>query len=138
MSDLNKLPVLRNDRLIFEDTSGAPVSGRIVPCLLCMKPFIMPVFIGAPDQICPECWKTYNEAARVICRNCKITICRLVPKVLDNGYYIKPRSVLRSSGCNICQPGILESTILEITEWERTFRSKKIIVAYGKNATKTH
>ena len=58
----------------------------------------------------------------------KVTICRLVPKVLDNGFYIRPRSVLHSSACNICHRGIAESTILEITEWERSRRPGKLIL----------
>ena len=121
-----QLDVLRSDRLLFEDTSGAPRPGDIVPCLLCMKPYMVPLYIGAADQLCPECWKTYNEAARVVCFKCQVTVCRLVPKLLDNGYYVQPRTVLHTDACNICRPGLRESQIIEITEWMRTTRARKV------------
>jgi len=132
MTNWQTLPVLRNDKLLFQDTSGKPLPGSIVPCLLCAKPFLMRPYIGEPDQICPECWRTYEEAARVVCINCRVTICRLVPKVLDNGYYIKPRTVLHSSACNVCKPGLQLSHITEITEWEKRMRPKKIIIPSSK------
>lgn len=129
-TDWASLPVLRNDRLIFADTVTPPLPGAIVPCLLCMKPFLMGVFIGVPDQVCPECAKTYADTAKVVCVRCKppVTICRLVPKILDNGYYIRPRAVLHSSACNVCKRGLKESSIVEIEEWERTRRPGKIII----------
>jgi len=130
--DWKKLPILRQDKLLFQDTGGKPVPNTIVPCLLCGKPFLMPLYRGEPDQICPECWTTYQDAARVICINCKVTICRLVPKVLDNGFYIRPRSVLHSSACNICQPGLKQSIILEIDVWEKQVRPRKIIITGSK------
>lgn len=123
-----KLPQLRNDRLIFTDTASVPGVGKIVPCLLCTDPFIMRPFIGEPDQICPECHKTYDECAVVVCWHCNVVICRLLPKVLDNGYTIQKRVVLHSDCCNICCPGLKESHIVEISEWERTIRPKKIIL----------
>lgn len=130
-TEWSKLPRLREDRLIFEDTSGAPIPGTIVPCLLCTKPFLMPQYIGADvDQICGECFKTYMDAARVVCWKCKITVCRLVPKLLDNGYYIQPRTVLHTSACNICKPGLKTSDIIEITEWMKCTRERKIIVPF--------
>ena len=91
-------------------------------------------FIGVPDQICPECSKTHKDTARVICRQCAkkgkpVTICRLVPKVLENGYYIRPNAVLHSSACNVCQRGLTESSVIEIEDWERTLRPKKIIIS---------
>lgn len=134
-TDWNKLPVLRNDRLVFENTGCAPLPGAIVPCLLCMKPFLMGPFVGEPDQICPECWTTYGDTARVVCVRCQppVTICRLVPKVLENGFYIRPKSVLHSNACNVCKPGLNESSIIEIEEWERIRKPKTIITACGKD-----
>jgi len=136
-TDWTSLPVLRNDRLIFENTGGAPMPNGVYPCLLCTKPFLMGVFIGTPDQICPECQKTYADAAKVICNgkggltgkptHSPITICRLVPKTLDNGFHIRPRAVLHVNACNTCRPGIKESEILEISEWEKHQRRGKII-----------
>lgn len=131
-TDWSKLPVLKaTNRLRFVDTSKAPLPGAIVPCLLCAKPFLMGVFIGDPDQTCPECQKVYGDTARVICVRCRppVTICRLVPKILENGYYIRPRAVLHSNACNICRPGLTESSIIEIEEWERTRRPAKLIVS---------
>lgn len=125
-----ELPVLRNDKLVFEDTSKAPLPGGICPCLLCGKPFLMGFFIGEPDQICPECWKLYGDTARVVCATCQppVTICRLVPKVLENGFYIRPKAVLHTNACNICKRGLRESVIVEIEEWERTRRRGKLIL----------
>lgn len=125
------LPQITNSSLLFQDTTGYPLPGKIVPCLLCTKPFLMRAYTGFPDQICGECWETYKDTARVVCFTCKVTICRLVPKVLESGYYIKPRSVLHAEACNICQPGIKESTIVEIAQWESCVREKKIIITGG-------
>ena len=127
-----KLPVLRDDKLLFLDTSGYPLPGKIVPCLMCMEPFIMRKFIGEPDQICPECHKTYDECAVVVCVKCRITICRLKPSVLDNGYTIQPRQVLHSNSCNICFPGVKESHLVEVEQWERVVRPKKVILVPSK------
>jgi len=134
--DWSKLPTLRKEtyELLWEDTSGSPVPGKIVPCLLCTKPFIMRLYSGTPDQVCGECYETYKDSARVVCWKCKVTICRLVPKVLDNGFYIQPRNVYHSTACNICDPGLSKSTIIEIDEWQRTVRPKKIILPGSKYA----
>lgn len=137
--DWRKLPSLRNDALIFEDTSGMPMPNTIVPCLLCTKPFLVRPYSGEPDQVCPACWDTYKDAARVVCAGCKIkfghsaTICRLVPKMLDNGFYIRPRMVLHSTACNVCQEGLKRSTIIEIDAWMKYMRPGKIIVPFGKS-----
>ena len=131
------LPALRRDELIFQDTSGAPLPGKIVPCLMCCKPFLMRPYVGTPDQICGECYTTYHESAKVVCRSCQVTICRVVPKVLDSGYYIRPRTVLHSSACNCCRPGLQQSTIVEIEQWERTMRPRKIIVGPNRGSEMT-
>jgi hypothetical protein len=133
MSDWRSLPSIRNDSLVFEDTSGIPQPGSIVPCLMCTKPFIMRMFTGAPDQVCPECWETYKDAARIICWKCRVTIMRVKPGVLDNGYYIRPRAVLHASACNVCQEGLRMCQIIEITEWQKRVREPKIIVPMGFN-----
>lgn len=127
------LPHIADDRFLFIDTSVAPGPGQLAACLMCAKPFIMPNYIGAADQICGECRKTYADAAILVCRQCKVTICRIYPKVLDCGFYIRPRSVLHADKCNVCSPGLLQSTILEIAEWMRTTRQAKpaIIVPAG-------
>ena len=111
--------------LLFEDTASKPIPGTIVPCLLCTKPFLMRRYTGEPDQICAECWETYKDTARIICAKCRITVCRAVPKVLDNGYYIKPHSILHIDACNVCRPGIRRSEIIEIGTWMRTQRRGK-------------
>jgi hypothetical protein len=122
------LPQLIDDRFLFIDTSGKPKPGDIVACLMCAKPFLMPRYIGAADQICPECRKTYDEAAILVCRNCKVVICRLHPKVLDCGFYIRPRAILHSNKCNVCDPGLIQSTVMEIAEWMRTVRPHKPVI----------
>jgi len=131
MSD--QLPVLRNDQLIWQDTSGSPLPGSIVPCLLCTKPFLMRPYVGTPDQICPECYKVYKDAARVVCWKCQVVICRLVPKILDNGFYIRPRTVYHADACNICKPGLKESKLIEVDEWEKHIKPKKIILTGSKS-----
>ena len=123
-----KLPELRNDALLMLDTSGYPLPGTIVRCLLCTKPFLMRKYIGCPDQICGECMKTYSECAIVRCRNCQVVICRLVPKVLDCGFVIRPGAVLHSDCCNICNTKVSESHIVEITDWMRLVRPHKAII----------
>ena len=124
------LPIIRDDMLLFEDTSGRPQRGQIVPCLMCMKPFIMPMYVGTPDQLCPECWTTYDEAARVVCLHCQITVARLVPKLLDCGFLIRPRHVYHVDACNVCRRQIVSSNVIEITEWMRTTREPKIIIPF--------
>ena len=134
MSDnWRNLPQLRGDSLVFQDTSGPPLPHSIAPCLLCEKPFLVLPYIGTADQLCPECWKTYDETARVVCSKCNITVCRAKPAVLDCGYYVRPRSVLHIDACNICHRGIQKSTILEIDSWIRNIRGKKIILPPGAN-----
>jgi hypothetical protein len=128
------------DYLLFQDTGGKPVPGSIVPCLLCATPFIMPHYTGEPDQICAGCWSTYNETARVVCAKCRVTVCRARPGVTESGYVIRPRSVLHIDACNVCKPGLLVSTVIEIAEWERTMRPSKttiIVPPRGLDVKKT-
>ena len=130
-TDLSYL--LKASNLIFQDTTSYPLPGKIVPCLLCEKPFLMRKFIGEPDQICPECWNTYKDTARIICKVCKVTICRVKPKLLDNGFYVRPRMVLHSNACNVCKPGLKTSTIEEIALYEKMTTPKKIIIVGNKH-----
>jgi len=125
MSNWKNLPEIRQDELVFQDTSKSPLPGTIVPCLLCKKPFLMRKYIGAADQICGECWNTYKDAAKIICKQCKIVICRITPKILDNGFHIKPSMLLHCDHCNICKPGLKKSTIIEIANWEKYLRGHK-------------
>ena len=114
--------------IIFESTEGPPVPGTEVPCLMCEKKFVMPVYSGEPDQICGECWNTYMDLARIICSRCRITICRHEPCKLDNGFEILPRAILHSDCCNVCRPGLETCTILEIEHWLKVVRPKKLIL----------
>ena len=128
MKEWRKLPVLRDDRLLFEDTSVKPVPKTEVPCLICTKNFEMRTYSGDPDQVCPECWKTYRDCAILICGKCRVVICRLVPRKTESGYTIEPHTVLHTDKCNICAgPDIEKSMIVEITEWERYHRQPLII-----------
>jgi len=132
--DWKDLPVL-DKKLLFVDTTSYPFPGKIVPCLLCAKPFIMRPFIGEPDQVCEECADVYKDCAIVRCAGCKHhpVICRLAPKVLDSGYVIRPNDVLHTDACNVCKPGLKESAIVEIRAWERHVRQgKPTIIVPGR------
>lgn len=123
------LPVLTGNAIRFSKVHPDPaLPGNIVPCLMCGKPFLMPYFIGTPDQLCGECIKTYADTAKVICSKCKVVICRLVPKLLSSGFYIRPHGILHVDACGICRPGLKESVIREIEEWERLRGRGRIIL----------
>ena len=127
--EASKLPKGRTDPLIWQDTARVPKAGEIVPCLLCSKPMIMPMYLGKPpDQICPECQNTYKELATLVCGRCKTTIARIIPKKMDNGYTVKRREVLHTDTCGCCAPNKQISYIKEIAHWERTARPGKPIV----------
>ena len=54
------IPRLTGNAVQFRRVVADPaLPGNIVPCLMCGKPFIMPPFIGHPDQMCGECLRTY-------------------------------------------------------------------------------
>lgn len=123
------LPVLTNGAIRFSKVRPDPaLPGNIVPCLMCGKPYLMPYFVGTPDQLCGECMKTYADTAKVICRKCKAVICRLKPKMLASGFYIRPHGILHVEACGICRPGLRESAIQEIEEWERARGRGRIIL----------
>lgn len=115
------------DMLVFQDTSGRPRPHSIIPCLLCGKPFLIGLYTGTLDQVCPECYKTYQECASLVCAKCKVTIAKIKPGVMDCGFEIKKRSTLHSSCCNICNPGLQQSTVIEVEQWMKTVRRPKII-----------
>lgn len=126
------LPIVTNNKVLFKKVQADPaLPGKIVPCLMCGKPFLMPSFIGVPDQLCGECVKTYADTAKVICRKCKVVVCRLVPKMLANGFYIRPHSLLHIDTCGVCRPGITESVIQEIDAWEKLRNRGRIIVPFN-------
>lgn len=114
--------------IIFEDTESQPLPGTEVPCLMCEKKFIMHAYSGEPDQICGSCWNTYQDLAKIICVHCKKVICRHKPGKLDNGFEIHPRMVMHTDACNVCRPGLTESVVIEIENWLKFMRPKKIIV----------
>jgi len=116
-----------NQLRVIYDASTNPLPGTIVPCLLCAKPYLMRAYSGRVDQVCPECYSTFQECALLTCLQCKCVIARVVPKLLDSGYYIRPQSVLRTSECSICNPGLEVSTIVEIDEWMRRNGSTRLI-----------
>jgi hypothetical protein len=118
-----------------------PLPGSITGCCLCSKPFLMRPYSGPPDPICSECFKTYSECAKILCRNCKVVLARVKPEVLDSGYYISPRCVLHSNGCPRCDRRLKNTkpdelgvtTIMEIDEWEARMGRKTIVeVRCGK------
>ena len=122
------LPVLTNNKILFKKVHADPaLPGNIVPCLMCGKPYLMPRFIGVPDQLCGECMKTYADTAKVVCSKCKAVICRLAPKMLSSGFYIRPHSILHVDMCGVCNPGLRESVIREIDQWER-MQGRRIII----------
>lgn len=126
------LPTIRGSEIKFTRLMPDPaIPGNILPCQLCGKPFMMPLFSGEPDQICGECMRTYADTAKLVCAKCHVTVCRVAPKLLDNGYYIRPHSILHLSACGGCMPGLKTSEIIEIAAWERTARRGRIIVPMG-------
>lgn len=121
-----------DNRILFRKVGRDPaLPGSILPCLMCGKPFLMPFFIGAPDQLCDECRKTYADTAKVICSKCRVVVCRLVPKLLANGFYIRPHGVLHIDRCGVCAPGLRDSVIQEIDQWEKTRNRGRIILPGG-------
>ena len=127
------IPRLTGNSILFKKVKADPaLPGTIVSCLMCGKPFLMPKFIGQPDQLCGECLKTYADTAKVVCRTCKAVICRLQPKLLRSGFYIRPHALLHVGACGVCRPGITESVIQEIEEWEKMKGRGQIIVPFSR------
>jgi len=114
------------EKLQLIDNSKNAKANTIAYCLLCAKPFMVPVYSGAFEQLCPECKKTYRDCAVLVCKNCNAVIARIAPTKTDSGYVIKKGQVLHADKCNICSPGLTTSTVLEIKEWEDHIREKKL------------
>jgi len=115
--------------LYLIDSSGYPLPGSIEPCLMCGQAYLCKAFVGVPDPVCEECYDTYKDCASIICVNCRIVIAKTPPKIMDNGFYVRPNAVLHSDKCNICAPGLVESSVIELEAYEKSLgRKKKIIV----------
>jgi hypothetical protein len=127
MESWGKIPKI--DGVIFEEAQRPeyPLPGKIVGCLMCEKPFLMRPYFGFPDQVCPDCFNTYLDCAKIVCQKCDVVIAKVQPDVLDSGFHIRSRSVLHSNKCNVCSPGLKKSLIVEIDRWERRMGRKTII-----------
>lgn len=122
-------PATDVDLLWLQDNSGLPKAGALLSCLMCGKPFIMRLYAGVPDQVCPECWDTYRDCAKLVCINCRVVVARAKPGISDTGFYVRPRSILHIDKCNICDPDVKESIIIEVDEWYRKIgKDRKLIV----------
>jgi hypothetical protein len=135
-----KIPSL--DKLKLTDNTEYPLPGTIVLCLMCGDPFLMRQYSGYPDQVCPSCYDTYKDCCSIICRKCGVVVAKVQPKVMESGFYVRPRSVLHIDLCNVCRGPVDAghkigevdhiSCILEMQEYERQIGgTKKIIVTMG-------
>ena len=123
------------DRLWLTDSSAPPRPGTIVPCLVCGKPMLMPYYSGTPDQVCPECFDTYRECARLVCSVCNVVVARVKPGITDTGFYVRPRASLHIDNCAVCRPGIVTSVIFELDAWYRQIgKNRKLILPAGVKA----
>lgn len=117
--------------LFFVDTTKPAKPGSIVPCLMCKKPMIAPMYVGeAPDQICDECSNVYRETAKLVCGRCGFVIGRVKPGETECGYTIQRREVLHTDTCNVCAPGRPISLVREIAFWMRHHRPSKTILSF--------
>ena len=118
--------------LYLQETHQKPLPGTIVPCLMCGKPFLMRIYSGEPDQLCAECWKTYRDCASLVCTVCNITIAKVLPGITDDGFLIRRNSVLHVDACNVCQPDIKKSVVIEIADWNKGMGlNRRTIVNFG-------
>jgi len=129
------LPSIMDVEVSQGSGSQKPLPGQILPCMLCKKPFLMRKYLGPPDQICSECFKTYADAAKIVCVKCKAVIARVKPEVLDSGFYIRPKAVLHTDKCGMCYVGTEErwtSTVIEVAEWETRIGRRKTTIFLAK------
>lgn len=123
---------MKLEDLALIDTTGTPLPGTIVHCLLCAKPFLMRPYSGIPDQACPECYETYKECASIVCSKCRVVVAKAAPKVLPNGFYVRPYAVLHIDCCNVCNPNLATSTVLEIARHDKLCGTKTSIIVPAK------
>lgn len=102
-----------------------PLPGTVLPCALCQAPFLMRPYHGTPDPVCPNCIKDHRESAKIKCMVCDVVVARVYPEVLESGYEIKKAAVLHTNKCGFCQPGLTESTVIEVEQWEKHIGHKK-------------
>ena len=115
--------------LWLQDNSALPKAGTLLSCLMCGKPFLMQIYAGVPDQICPECYVTYRDCASLCCVKCRVVVAKVKPGVGETGFYTRPRTVLHIDRCNICDPDVTESVIIEVDEWyRRVGKDRKLIL----------
>lgn len=109
-----------------------PRAGSIQKCLMCAKPFQMLFYVGDVDQICPECFVTYKDCAKIACRKCKEVVARINPGKIPSGFVIRPGDHLHTDKCGICHTDLTDkvwsSTVEEISEWERRNGRGRIIL----------
>jgi hypothetical protein len=128
MSDklFNKLKSIGKVEEFGQSMKGyRPLPGSILPCALCTKAFLMRPYFGTPDPVCPECIKDHRESAKIKCLKCDVVVARVSPEVLESGYEIGKSAVLHTDKCGFCQPGLKESVVIEVTEWEKHVGYKK-------------
>jgi hypothetical protein len=109
----------------------AATPNSLTLCKLCTKPYIVRFYEGDVDLVCPECYETYKDCARIACIKCKEVVGRVAPKLLDCGFTIQPGSLLHTDKCGMCYtPPDSEqewtSTVIEVDEWMKTHRRPKI------------
>lgn len=135
--DWAKRPAIRvDDPLVLMDTETKPAIGTEAPCLLCTKMFEARPSIGDADQVCEECYKTYDDCAVILCEKCNRVQSRLKPGPQTDGYIVQKRQLLHLYDCPACCAGnaVLSPEgyeihlIREIDEWHKHVRDKKIIV----------
>ena len=122
---------LRWEPKTMQGDPARPKPGSVIPCAICQKPFQVPYYIGSVDPICGECFKAYRETATLVCQKCGAVVGRIAPKMLDCGFYVRPRMRLHTDQCGMCREDIVESTIVEVKEWIARHRRPVIYTSGG-------
>lgn len=116
----------------------AAVPNSVTLCKLCTKPYVVRFYEGDVDLVCPECYEQYKDCARIACIKCKEVIGRIAPTLLDCGFTIHKGALLHTDKCGMCYTPPADkdnaegeqqwtSTVIEVEEWMRVYRRKKII-----------